>query len=315
MNKPEELDKQDTNHIEVIEIPEEESDSANFLVTEQLQKMPGIFSHGLFFLILIMLCAALLYSVFGKIDIVIESMSVTRPESHKIRILSDRNGYIEKIYISEGEVVEKNSPLFLIRSKEIPRCKTKVKGIKRGGQLNKEKDTSLQSLRGDSKKMNDIPLTADDSSIYSDTTGACNIIRAEQSGTVSEMYFRNQGEYIKEFDLLSTILPLNSPLYMDIIVANEDIGFLEKGMPIKYKFDAFPHIDYGILEGRVLYIPPSAVEDSSLGFVYHLRGSLDNLNFEIRGKQYPVKAGMTATAEIVTGRKNIFSVLFMKFKR
>ena len=101
---------------------------------------------------------------------------------------------------------------------------------------------------------------------------------------------------------------------MDITVANKDIGFIEKGMEIKYKFDAFPHTDCGVLLGKVSAISPSAVEDRTLGLVYHLQGTLDTTCFDIREKIYHLKAGMTATAELVTDKKSIFSILFKKLK-
>lgn len=140
------------------------------------------------------------------------------------------------------------------------------------------------------------------------------IIRAEDTGVISELRFRNPGEYVRESDLLCTIVPAGSPLYMDITVANKDIGFIEENMDIKYKFDAFPYQDYGIRNGKVTTISASAVEEPQRGFFYHISGELNTSHFEIKGKTYMIKAGMTAVAEIVTERKNIFSLLFKKFR-
>ena len=140
------------------------------------------------------------------------------------------------------------------------------------------------------------------------------IIKSESAGTISELYFKNTGEYIRESDLLCTIVPIDSPLYMDIIVANKDIGLIEKDMEIKYKFEAFPYKEYGILKGKVSTISPSAVEDKTLGFVYHVQGTLDKAHYEIKEKNYAIKAGMTAVAELVTERKSIFALLFKKFR-
>lgn len=434
--------------IEVIEVAPVESPSENYLVTEQLQRMPSIFSRGLLYLVLLLLVVALAYSVIGEIDMVVESKSVARPESHKIKVLSDRTGYIEKIFIAEGQLVEKGAPLFFIRSKEtltyetkveelrqliplkkifyetkkssiheelrqlendhrstlkekkikleqnaislastesdmaywkkeveslskefddterlfeknltsiaeynniksrLERAKTEVEMLLSKKEINSkenkiiegeierlkldygsrksilekqlrnieiEQETTVRSLQSE-LKMNLGKLAIKDTSSPTDTGETGNIIHAEKSGTVSELYFRNAGEYVRDADLLCTILPMNSPLYMDIIVANKDVGFIEEGMTIKYRFDAFPYTDYGTLRGKVIAVSPSAVEDSTLGFVYNVRGSLDETLFIIKEKYYPVKAGMTATAELVTDRKSIFSILFKKLK-
>ena len=114
--------------------------------------------------------------------------------------------------------------------------------------------------------------------------------------------------------MLCTILPTDSPLYMDIIVANKDIGFIKKGLDIRYKFDAFPFSDYGTISGKVSAISPSAVEDESLSFIYHIQGSLDKTVFEIKQERYPIRPGMTAVAELVTERISIFSLIFRRLR-
>ena len=90
---------------------------------------------------------------------------------------------------------------------------------------------------------------------------------------------------------------------MDILVTNREIGFIEKDMEIKYKFDAFPYTDCGILYGKVSSIPSAAIEDKTYGLVYHVQGTLAMSCYDVGGKQYPLKAGMTATAELVRERK------------
>ncbi len=435
----------------MIQISPTESPSENFLVTEHLQRMPSLFSRGLLYLIILIILVAFVYTVVSRIDIVVESRSVVRPLSHKINVLSDRDGYIEKIFISEGQTVEKGASLFLIRSKEALTYRTKVDELQTAIPLKKESyDTkiasiqdeltqlenehnktinvkrlkldqnhlSLRSIESDlsywekelenlSKEFEDVKILFEKrltsvgeynsiksrleraktekekllsqknitlkenkileeeseeaksfflnkkkilqkeiknlqlekaatlqsmqselersekmlsikesapSSPKTDEKEKENLIQAEKSGIISELYFRNKGDYVRVSDLLCTLVPLDSPLYMDITVANKDIGFIENGAEIKYKFDAFPYTDYGTLKGKVMAISPSAVEDKTLGFVYRIQGSLDQTYFEIKGKRYPIKVGMTATAELVTEKKSIFSMLFKKLK-
>ncbi|MBN1292801.1 MAG: HlyD family efflux transporter periplasmic adaptor subunit [Candidatus Latescibacteria bacterium] len=435
----------------IITVTPIDSPSGNYLVEEHLQRMPNIFARGLFYIIILLLVVTLIYTYLAKVDVVAECRSVVRPASHIIRILSDRNGYIERVYVAEGEYIKKGMPLFYIRSKEavgytskvdellrtIPlqeqyfdmqisvvkdrlkqrenqnrntlkilrlkldqnrlsfesiesdieywenqvkilageaertkngvskgymsvtqynemiselgRAKTDVKKLqsekeislkektiieeeiakeisdyenekaileKEINNLELQKGTMLHSMRselGMNKKMLTLNNEVSDSNTDNEEKG--NIIRAEKSGAVSELYFRNRGEYVLMSDLLCTIVPEDSPLYMDVVVANKDIGFIEKDMQIKYKFDAFPYTDYGIVRGNVVTVSPSAVEDQTKEFVYHVHGSLDQQSFKIKDKQYPIKAGMTATAELVKERKNILSILIGKLKK
>jgi len=435
---------------EIFQISPVESPSENFLVTEHLQRMPSLFSRGLLYLIILILLVALVYILVCKIDIVVESRSAVQPTTHKIKILSDRDGYIEKIFISEGQIVEKDALLFQIRSKEALTHRTKVDELSGSIPLKKESyDTKISSIRDELSKLenehskilnvnklkldqNDLSLRSIESDLaywrgeenalskefedtkmlfekrlisiayYNNLRGRLekarteiekflsqkninvkekriieeeleeaksnytnkkkifekeiknlglekattlksmqsememsekmlsiknspslrrgnekdkgNLIQAEKAGIVSELYFRNTGDFVRPSDLLCTILPVDSPFYMDITVANKDIGFIETGTGIQYKFDAFPYTDYGTLNGKVLLISPSAVEDKTQGFIYHIQGSLDQTYFEIKGKKHFIKAGMTATAELVTERKSIFAILFKKVK-
>ena len=176
--------------------------------------------------------------------------------------------------------------------------------------------SQLEKAQTDSQKLvsqREITLNENkilESEMARDTEESQKTIKAQNAGVISELYFKNIGAYVRESDLLCTMVPADSPLSMDIKIANRDIGFIEKNMTVKYKFDAFPFQDYGNLVGKIVTIPPSAVEDQNLGFVYMVQASLDKTYYEIKGKKYTIKAGMTARAEVVTQTKSIFSLLF-----
>ena len=424
--------------------------SENALVTENLRQMPRIMARGLLYVCMLTVFAAAAYCVFSKIDIVVTCRAVAWPEAHKVKVLSDRSGMIDRVYVAEGGEVEKGAPLFLIRSKEAVSQRSKVEELNRTiplkeefyrtkmlslseelkhldgehenalsvkklkleqnrlsvvgieselaywqkertnlaeefentrklfekrmtslgeynffkGRLEKarseiekqdaqkrialkerdilgkdiqqaedsyakrkaileseienlraETNAALHSLRSElemSTRM--LAIRHGETGNGQDPAAGDQVIRASRTGKISELNFRNGGEYVRESDLLCTILPEDSPLYMDVTVLNQDVGFLEPGMQVKYKFDAFPFVDYGMLEGKVSAIAPSAVEEGTGRFVYHIRGNMDKLFFEIKKKRYPVKAGMTATAELVTEKKSLFALLMKKVK-
>lgn len=428
-----------------------ESGAGDFLVSGYLERMPNIFSRGVLYILILVLVAALVYSLASKIDIIVEARGVVQPTAHKSSVVADRDGYIERIYISEGEVVKALAPLFLIRSKETLTYRSKADELNASIPLKRESfNTKIASLRDELKKLEDehnktqavkrlkseqthLTLNSLESEIqfwrkeveslskeFEDTktlfekrliaisefnsiksrleksrtelekllsqksinqkesriieeeteeakssfvskkkmlekeirtseldraatlgsmkseldknehfmsvkdsvpplNGSAvdreNCIRAENAGTVSELYCKTTGQYVRVSDMLCTIVPSDGSFYMDVVVANKDIGFIEPGAEIKYKLDAFPYADYGTLKGMVVAVSPSAVEDKSQGFVYHLKGSLPQTYFAIKGKNYFVKPGMTATAEIVTEKKSIFSMLVGKLKK
>jgi len=427
--------------------PAQPGPSENYLVVEHLETMPSMFARGLFYVTFLLVVVGLAYSFLAKIDVVVTCRAVARPGLHKTKVLADRNGYITQVFISEGQRIERDAPLFRVRSKEIVSYQAKVAELRRTIPLTAESyDTKVAAARGqlercDSQHSNAVKVIrlkleqnelsiksteadltywnkevqrlaerfarmkelhakgvasvqerdqaksdleraraeadkltskksialkqksileqnlAEETANYKAERGALekeitklqlektttlesmraelaknermlsikggaatqpagddegDVIRAGTAGTISEVYFRTEGEYIRQSDLLCTIVPAGSPLYMDIVVPNPDIGFIEEGMPVKYKFDAFPYADYGMLRGTVASIPPSAVEDPQLGFVYRVRGALGQRHFEINDKHYPIKAGMTATAELVTERRTLLTSLFRR---
>ena len=421
--------------------------SKNYVVVEHLARMPNLIARGLFYVTMLLVAAAVLYACLAKVDVVVTCRARARPASHKTKVLSDRSGYIARIHVTEGGAVEKDDPLFTIRSKETVTYQAKIEELRRTIPLTKQSyETKAEAAKGklarcDSQHKNAMEIVrlkaeqnglsiasvqseieywdkevqrqtkhvarveqmreknvatlqevdeargalararseasqraakksialkekgilqrdlAEEMSNHKEKRGTLekdllsieleqkttlqsmqselkknekmlaikggrastrpgdedgNIIRADEAGTVSELCFRKPGEYVRESDVLCTIVPAGSPLYMDIVVANRDVGFIREGMTIRYKVDAFPYSDYGTLDGTVAAIPPSAVEDSEMGFVYSVRGTLNEKHFEIKGTQYPVKAGMTATAELITEEQTIISHLLRK---
>jgi hypothetical protein len=107
----------------------------------------------------------------------------------------------------------------------------------------------------------------------------------------------------------------DGPMYMDVVVANRDIARVKTGMPIRYKVDAFPHLEWGTLEGQVESMPKRAVQHDRMGYVFVVRGSLPAPYYHAGGARFPIKPGMTGTAELVTERKSLMALLFRKLSR
>ena len=287
-------DTMEIEHTEVEPVTPVDSPSKNYLVIEALQSMPPLFSRGLLYLVVAALVSGLLYSLFSEIDMVTTCRAVAIPATHQLSIPTEESGYVERVFVFEGQLVEKNAPLFSIR-------------------LNRqaaEERTVPPALNGEETALSP-PAVREE---YAPEKGHVQVVKAAARGTLVKLFIKNPGEYVEKFQPLCTILPDQDQLFMDILVTNRDIGFIEKDMEIHYKFDAFPYIDCGVLSGRVTSIPSAAVEDKTFGLVYHVQGTLAMTCFDISGKKYPLKAGMTATAELVRDRKSIFSIFFKKLR-
>lgn len=175
--------------------------------------------------------------------------------------------------------------------------------------LDLEQQSAINSLESE-LKTNEAMLAMMEGREGGEESG--KIFRAEIAGVVSDIRVRNAGDYIRQSDHLCTIVPTNTPLCMDITVMNKDVGFINVGTRVKYKVDAFPYRDYGMLRGRVSSISPAAGEAPE--YTYRVIGDFDKDRFDIKGRWYPLKPGMTATAEMITERKSLMAIIFDKFR-
>jgi HlyD family secretion protein len=110
-------------------------------------------------------------------------------------------------------------------------------------------------------------------------------------------------------------MPRGARLLVEARVPNKDIAFVEKGMRAKLKFDAFPFQDYGIVDGTVIEVSPDAQTNSDASSFYKVMIAPSQAEIGAKGKNVPLRAGLTLTAEIVTERKTILALLLEPFRK
>ena len=90
---------------------------------------------------------------------------------------------------------------------------------------------------------------------------------------------------------------------------NREAGFVEEGMPVQIKLDAYPYQDYGIISGKVISISADAEPHEQLGQVYRVNVELERDYISSNQQTIEFKAGQTATAEIVIRQRRIADIL------
>lgn len=134
-------------------------------------------------------------------------------------------------------------------------------------------------------------------------------LSAPVSGIVSALTIANVGEVIQPGQTLAEIAPGTAPLVLSALLPNEKAGLVAAGMPVNIKLDAFPYQDYGIVAGSVLSISPDTSPHEQMGMVYQVEVMLDTTAINHEGTLVPLRAGQTATAEIVVRRRRIMSLV------
>lgn len=131
---------------------------------------------------------------------------------------------------------------------------------------------------------------------------------APVDGTVTQLSVHTIGGVVEPTKPIMVIVPKGGTLVAEVKILNKDVGFVKEGQPVAVKLEAFPFTRYGTVPGRVESLGSDAIEDEKLGLVYPARIRLDPSR-QRKAKDIKIGAGMSATADIRTGRRSILSYL------
>jgi hemolysin D len=134
-------------------------------------------------------------------------------------------------------------------------------------------------------------------------------LTAPVDGLVLSLNVRNPGEVVQPGQTVAEMASKNAPLILVAALPTREAGFVKVGDTTQIKFDAYPYQDYGVVPGKVISVSPDAKADQRLGAVYRVEIALDRSSVTSNHQTVEMKAGQTATAEIVVRRRRIIDVL------
>ena len=88
-------------------------------------------------------------------------------------------------------------------------------------------------------------------------------LRAPQAGIVKDLAIHTIGTIVSTGTVLLSIVPENEPLVAEVMIRNDDVGFVHPRQNVKIKLAAYPFQKYGLLDGEVLQVWPDASEEGS----------------------------------------------------
>jgi hemolysin D len=156
-------------------------------------------------------------------------------------------------------------------------------------------------------------------------------LKAPQAGTVKDIATTTEGAVVQPGSVVLTLLPLGEPLFADVAIKNEDIGFIQVGQSAQVKLAAYPFQKYGLLTGKVVHVsadatevnaqgggngnagggsPSSAANPASQVATYKARIALDQQHLiSPAGQKLQAGAGMQVAAEIHQGKRTVLEYL------
>jgi hemolysin D len=145
-------------------------------------------------------------------------------------------------------------------------------------------------------------------------------LKAPQAGIVKDLATTTEGAVVQPGGVLLTLVPQGEPLFADVMIRNEDIGFIQVGQKVQVKVSTFPFQKYALLQGRVDRISADAANDMETGsqgpripeaprFKARIEIPKDiRAEWEKRTK-LELGSGMQVVAEINQGTRTVFEYL------
>jgi hemolysin D len=138
---------------------------------------------------------------------------------------------------------------------------------------------------------------------------------------------------------LMVVVPSGSPIEIEAMIQNKDVGFVHDGDAAEIKIDTFNFTKYGLLHGKVLDLSGDSIqrdkspaaqqaggskqsgsqerssEPAGQELVYSARVSLDRTRMQIDDRMVDLAPGMAVTVEIKTGQRRIVEYLLSPLLR
>lgn len=148
-------------------------------------------------------------------------------------------------------------------------------------------------------------------------------VRAAQAGVVKDLLVSAPGMVVQAGAVLMNIVPQGDELLAEVMLKNEDAGFVAVGQDARVKVAAFPYQKYGMLDAQVSLVSADAddkkAEESYAtrqmtyrAVVKPARASVSEFGSSAGLRLQP---GMLVTAEIHQGRRTVLEYLLSPIQR
>ena len=144
-------------------------------------------------------------------------------------------------------------------------------------------------------------------------------LRAPQAGIIKDLATHTRGTVVSPGTVLMTLVPHEEPLQAEVMIRNEDVGFVYPNQKTRVKLAAYPFQKYGMIDGTVIHIGADASDNQAadrgkeqnvaLPLTYKALVRLGTQHLDIDGEELKLAPGMQVIAEIHQGRRTVMEYL------
>ena len=166
----------------------------------------------------------------------------------------------------------------------------------------------MNSRRGELKSLREIMSAGEDRVTRTD-------VRSPVRGTIKQINLNTIGGVVRPGDTILEIVPLDDTLLIEARIRPADIAFLHPGQKAMIKITAYDFSIFGGLEGFVEAISADTIEDDKGESFYKVKLRTHKSAISYRGEELPIIPGMTASVDILTGKKSVLAYLLKPILR
>jgi len=156
-------------------------------------------------------------------------------------------------------------------------------------------------------------------------------LKAPHGGIVKDLNTHTVGSVVSAGTVLLSLVPVDDPLEAEVLVQNEDVGFVQTGQQVMIKLAAYPFQQYGLLEGEVQEISPDAgaiegdvasshpvertADRTTPSSSYRVLIALKRQSLSSQGKSFKLAPGMRVIAEIHQGSRTVLQYVLSPVRK
>ena len=140
-------------------------------------------------------------------------------------------------------------------------------------------------------------------------------VRSPVRGTVKQLLLSTVGGVVRPGESIMEIVPLDDTLLIEARIRPADIAFLHPGQKAMLKISAYDFSIFGGLEGYVEAISADTIEDERGESFYNVKLRTKTNTMIYRGESLPIIPEMTASVDILTGKKSVLAYLMKPILR
>lgn len=134
-------------------------------------------------------------------------------------------------------------------------------------------------------------------------------VRSPVRGTVKDMKVKTVGAVVQPGEAIMEVVPLEDRLVVEANVRPSDIAFIHPGQEATVKITAYDFSIYGGLEGVVEDISADTITNEEGESFYRVKIVTEETALLNDGKTHTIIPGMTASVDILTGKKTVMHYL------